>query len=174
MLAYHFSLLFIFFVPLFLQSVARRQSSATFMWLLSVSAVMSLSFLPSISPSQFVTPNINFKKKKSLSNLQRKLRVKQELKMKSLQSRVESFLKLKIIRTIVRLQSVSVLMTLGLTWLAACRASITVGGGGVLLSRPGGRGGLLRWINQLFPVRLTVIVLEVRTNRLSLQPQTGL
>lgn len=88
--------------------------------------------------------------------------------------KVESFLKLKIIRTRVRLQSVSVLMTLGLTWLAACRASITVGGGGVLSSRTGGRGGLLRWINQLLPVRLTVIVLEVRTNRLSLQPQTGL
>lgn len=65
-------------------------------------------------------------------------------------------------------------MTLGLTWLAACRASITVGGGGVLSPRPGGRGGLLRWINQLRPVRLTVIVLEVQTNRLPLQPQTGL
>lgn len=33
------------------------------MWLLSVSAMKSLSFLPSISPSQFVTPNINLKKK---------------------------------------------------------------------------------------------------------------
>lgn len=73
MLAYHFSLLFIFFVPLFLQSVARRQSSATFMWLLSVSAVMSLSFLPSISLSQFVTPNINFKKKKKFIQLTEKV-----------------------------------------------------------------------------------------------------
>lgn len=95
MLAYHFSLLFIFFVPLFLQSVARRQSSATFMWLLSVSAVMSLSFLPSISPSQFVTPNINFKKKKKFIQLTGKVEGKTGAKdeISPIQSR--KFLKAK-------------------------------------------------------------------------------
>lgn len=34
---------------------------------------MSLSFLPSISPSQFVTPNINFKKKKKFIQLTEKV-----------------------------------------------------------------------------------------------------
>lgn len=166
MLAYHFSLLFIFFVPLFLQSDARRQSSATFMWLLSVSAMMSLSFLPSISLSQFVTPNINFrKKKKSLCNLGRKLRVKTGAKVEI----STTFLKMKIITTRLQWDSNQCRYSWRSAWRDLLRVVAPARLVGMAFPQRDLGGSVLAWINPLLPGRLSVMVLEVQTSRLSLQ-----